>query len=246
LAPSGLAWLKELGNTVVDLLFPPHCVACDHLGAWLCAHCLDEIEAIHPPICCHCGLPVDGPGTQDLVAPICERCQEAPPQLERLMAFAFHSGPLREAIHQFKYNDLRALAAPLGKLMADGWSTLSADIHDVDVVVPVPLHATRQRQRGYNQAALLARELGARLHWPVVENVLIRTKATLPQVELNSEERQANVRDAFQCLDSRLSSKRVLLIDDVCTTGATLTAACAALRDGGAALAWAYTLARAK
>jgi len=245
-APTGLAWLEGLGNTVVDLLFPPRCVVCNRLGAWLCAPCLGEIEAIHPPVCRRCGLPVDNLEGSSSAARICERCQKAPPQLDGLLAYAFHGGPLRQAIHQFKYEDLRALAAPLGKLMADGWVALSSPDWAVDVIVPVPLHATRQRERGYNQAALLARELGACLHRPVVENILLRTRATAPQVELNAQERKANVRDAFQCMDASLSGKQVLLIDDVCTTGATLEAACAALRDGGATLVWAYTLARAR
>jgi ComF family protein len=244
-APTGLAWLQELGNTVVDLLFPPRCVACQRLGVWLCAQCLDQIEVIQPPICRRCGLPVDSLETSKHAEPICNQCQKAPPQLDGLLAYAFHGGPLREAIQQFKYEDLRALAVPLGELMADGWIGLSSPQKAADVIVPVPLHATRQRERGYNQASLLARQLSARLHVPVVEDVLIRTRATAPQVELSAQERRINVRDAFRCVDADLRGKRVLLIDDVCTTGSTLEAACAALRAGGATHVWAYTLARA-
>jgi ComF family protein len=246
LAPSGLARLKGFGDAVVDLLFPPRCVTCHRLGAWLCSHCLDEIEVIHPPICYRCGLPVNSTDPGGLAAAICGHCQQAPLQLDGLRAYAFHSGPLRQAIHQFKYEDLRALAAPLGNLMADGWAALSPPAQNIDVVVPVPLHATRHRQRGYNQAALLAREIGARLHWPVVEDILVRARATAPQVELSAQERQANVRDAFRCVDDSLSGRRLLLVDDVCTTGFTLEAACAALQDAGGVLVWAYTLARAR
>jgi ComF family protein len=169
-----------------------------------------------------------------------------PHQLDGLLACAFHSDPLREAIHQFKYQDLRSLAALLGKLMAEGWATLAPAGASVDVIVPVPLHAARQRQRGYNQSALLARELGACLGRPVAEDSLVRTKATAPQVGLNAEERRANVCDAFRCTGTDLSGKRVLLVDDVCTTGSTLESAGVALREAGTVSVWAYTLARAR
>jgi ComF family protein len=243
-------WLKELAATAVDLLFPPRCVACHRFGAWLCADCVKEIEVIHPPICPRCGLPLDSEARDNTTPPKmpfgCNRCRSAPFPADRLRAYAFHSGPLREAIHQLKYQDLRALAAPLGQLMAEGWANLSRDEDGFDVIVPVPLHRARLRQRGYNQAALLARALGAHLQRPVAEDTLVRVKATAPQVDLDAQARRANVRDAFLCSDTSLAGKRVLLVDDVCTTGATLEAASVALRDGGASSVWAYTLARAR
>lgn len=250
-APPGYGWLKELGEALLDLLFPPRCVACHRLGPWLCAACLNEIEAIRPPVCSRCGQPVAGPSHSDPIPPrrepvLCDRCQQNPPQLDGLRACAFHSGPLRQAIHQLKYEDVRSLAVPLGKLMGNSWPQLSPPDQDLDVIVPVPLHPSRERERGYNQAALLARELGLYLRRPVVENVLIRARATAPQVELNAQERRANVRDAFRCLNNNLQGKRVLLVDDVCTTGSTLEAACTALKSSGVSSVWAYTLARAK
>jgi competence protein ComFC len=169
-----------------------------------------------------------------------------PKYLDRLLAYAFHCGPLRTAIHQFKYEDLRCLAGPLGVLMAEGWSKLAAGDWEPDVIVPIPLHPKRQRQRGYNQATLLARELGCRLGHPIHEDTLIRTKATAPQVDLNAQERRDNVRDAFACRNDDLAGKRVMLVDDVCTTGATLESAAEALRSIGAKSIWAYSLARAK
>jgi ComF family protein len=243
-------WLKEIGNAVADLLFPPRCVNCHRLGPWLCANCQDEIEVIRPPICYRCGLPWDGassPATPaGQVARTCPRCRNKETSLDGLCAYAIHDGPLREAIHQLKYEDLRALATPLGKLMSQGWAALQPPDHDIDVIVPVPLHASRERKRGYNQAALLARALGAEIQRPVVEDVLARIRATAPQVDLSAEERQTNVRDAFKTVNSSLAGKRVLLIDDVCTTGATLEAASSALRASNASSVWAYTLARAR
>ncbi len=203
---------------------------------------MDAIEAIEPPVCQLCGLPHES----DRREAACGRCQVSPIQLDGLRAYAIHGGPLRQAIHQFKYEDLRALARPLGQLMADGWHRLAPSDLALDVVVPVPLHRSRQRQRGYNQAALLAREFGACLHLPVVEDAMVRSRATAPQVDLNAEERRANVRDAFGCRRGGLDGKHVLLVDDVCTSGATLESACLVLRSVGVSSVWACTLTRAR
>jgi ComF family protein len=130
--------------------------------------------------------------------------------------------------------------------MAEGWSRLVPSGPEPDVIVPIPLHPKRQRQRGYNQATLLARELGAQLGRPVVEDTLRRTKATAPQVDLKFQERRDNVRDAFVCQNAGLAGKQVMLVDDVCTTGATLESAAIALQNIGVRAIWAYTLARAR
>lgn len=165
--------------------------------------------------------------------------------LDEQRACAYHGGALRQAIHEFKYQDLQSLAVPLGRLMADHWPILAPQL-DFDSIVPVPLHPRRQRQRGYNQSALLAQELGSCLQKPVVEDVLVRIRATMPQVGLNPLERQNNVRGAFRCTSGALSGMQVLVVDDVSTTGSTLESACLALREAGVTSVQAYTLARAK
>jgi ComF family protein len=150
---------------------------------------------------------------------------------------------LREAIHSFKYYNLPDLAIPLGELMSSYWekNPLPAEI-----IVPVPLHKDRLRERGYNQAALLAKEFGKSVGLPVSENSLVRVRATQPQVDLNAQERKENVSDAFCCSNMDLKGKQVLLIDDVCTTGATLEACSVALQQVGARSVWAFTLARTR
>jgi ComF family protein len=242
----GMERLKELGREVVDLLFPPHCVACNRFGGWLCANCLQEIDIIQAPTCRRCGLPLAGTVPTEGGLPVCPQCRSLTSKLDGVCAYAFHRGPLREAIHQFKYKDLRDLAAPLGRLLSEGWVTLSPNDLDVDAIVPVPLHASRLSERGYNQAALLARELGHYLKRPVVEEVLIRVKDTIPQVGLDARARRDNVHSAFQCVNSSLAGKQVLLLDDVYTTGSTLEAAADALRTEGVSSIWAFTLARAR
>ncbi|MGQ9597816.1 MAG: ComF family protein [Anaerolineae bacterium] len=233
-------------DAFLDLLFPPHCVVCHRLGSWLCPDCQGRIELILPPLCLQCGLPLEKLSGPSYTPGACKFCHGKTTELDGLRAYGFHTDPLRKIIHEFKYRDLQGLAKPLGQMMAQGWSELAPSDWEVDVIVPVPLHPTRQRQRGYNQSALLARELGFHIRRPVVENAFFRSKPTLPQVELNFQERMANIQGAFQCVDSALAGKRVLLVDDVCTTGATLEAASAALRRGKVSSIWAYTLARAK
>jgi ComF family protein len=149
-------------------------------------------------------------------------------------------GPLRQAIHSFKYEGLRALAGPLGYVLYDCWD---AEPYPANVIVPVPLHPSRMRERGYNQSALLARELSRHTGLPVVEGVLLRILPTRPQVGLNPPEREANVRDAFRCRGETLGGQHVLLIDDVLTTGATMRACAQALLQGRAGGIWGLTLA---
>jgi ComF family protein len=163
-------------------------------------------------------------------------------QIERIRSVVYLEGAVREAIHQFKYDGRTVLVEPLVDLMAAYWTEHPMS---VDVVVPVPLHAARLRERGYNQAALLARELARRIGLPLNERVLVRQRATTPQVGLDARQRRENVQDAFSCSSNDLAGKRVLLIDDVCTTGATLEACAVALYGGGAGSVQALTLARA-
>jgi len=229
----------RIGNDVkrhlLNLLFPPRCIVCRHLGTWLCVDCVSRLPFIAGPVCRRCGTPLPQ-GT------LCARCRHAPPRMERIHSILLFEGPVRTAVHRLKYRDGRALAEPLGALMADWW-----DRHplEVDLIVPVPLHPRRLRQRGYNQAALLARQLGRHAGLPVQEKALSRVRATPPQMRLSAEARRQNVRGAFRCTDEEeIAGRRVLLVDDVCTTGATLEACANALQTAGAAGVLALTLAR--
>lgn len=232
----GLNWCT-LRRWFLDFLFPPRCVGCHRVGTWLCAECLDQIPRVEPPFCSRCGGAVQSHG-------LCVRCRTSPLHINCMRSAVYFEGVLREAVHQLKYNGRTVLAEPLGELMAAHWLQRPMP---ADVLVPVPLHAARLRQRGYNQAALLAHEMAQRVGLVVDEQTLMRRRATDPQVELNAEQRRENVHDAFHCSGSRLVGKRVVLIDDVCTTGATLEACAVALQEeGGARSVQAMTLARAR
>jgi len=148
---------------------------------------------------------------------------------------------MRQAIHELKYRNLRALSAPLAKLLRD---YLITNPVPGEVLVPVPLHRKRLRERGYNQSVLLARELGKLINLPVVDDCLVRQQHTTPQARTASvSQRQSNVTGAFTCRDGRLRDKQVLLIDDVATSGATLNVCAGATKSAGAASVWGLVMA---
>ncbi|MFQ6057611.1 MAG: ComF family protein [Anaerolineae bacterium] len=227
---------QQIKTGLLDLLFPPRCVGCRAAGEWLCPRCRAQIEFIRPPICSRCGRPTHR-------ARLCALCRRNPIPLDGIRAVAYLEGVLREAIHRFKYENLQELALPLGQMLAQ---YLARHPLPAEVIVPVPLHSSRLAERGYNQSALLARRLAQKSDLPVVENSLQRVKKTVPQIHLNAQERRENVRHAFLCVDERLRGKQVLLIDDVCTTGATLEACTIALRRRGASSVWGLVLARGR
>jgi ComF family protein len=154
---------------------------------------------------------------------------------------AVFEGSIRSAIHQFKYSYVRDLAVPLGEMLVSYWREMPVE---VDVIVPVPLHIRRLRERGYNQSALLAQHLGTSLRIRVDCDCLRRSRYTVSQTQLDAQERSRNVQGAFACVGRGVDGGRVLLVDDVCTTGATRGACCRALQEGGAASVWALTVAR--
>ncbi len=167
--------------------------------------------------------------------------------MQQVRTAVFFQEPVQTLIHLFKYENRFALGKELGELMVQAWPAWR---QPVDLIVPVPLHARRYRERGYNQSERLARYLGERLHIPLETAALQRLRDTQPQVHLSAAERQANVAEAFAVRDGvddhRLLGKHILLIDDVFTTGATLSAAAAALYRVGATAVSGYCLARAK
>jgi len=150
-----------------------------------------------------------------------------------------YRGPVVKALQRMKYEGYFGLAGELADLMAQAWPRWQ---HPVDLVVPIPLHPDRLRERGYNQSELLVRALHQELGWHIETDALERTRKTRPQIGLNKDERQENVKSAFRGDRTRFRGKHVLLVDDVCTTGATLAAAAEALHSAGAGSISAFCL----
>ena len=229
--------LQKFYKGSLDLLLPPSCVNCRSFDAWLCQPCLEQISFITGAVCEHCGTP-----RKDTPA-FCYQCESNPLTTIdgiRVAAF-FEDNPIRTAIHQFKYRDQRVLDSILGQIMANTYRRYGLK---AEIVVPVPLHKSRQKERGYNQSELLARQVGRQLDLPVNGHALTRTRNTPAQMKLTAQERHRNVLNAFHC-ERQVVNQSVLLIDDVCTTGATLDACAVALKKSGAAFVWGLTLAKA-
>lgn len=229
----------SLLTPLLDLLFPPRCVACGRAGQLLCDTCAQRVAPVPAPYCPRCGQPQ----SNDHICPSCTSLQSNPLTLAR--ACAIFQSPLREAIHALKYENMPQLAPSLTRYLHAGYAHhLVSSIHTpVSAILPVPLHANRQHQRGYNQSALLARHFTLRTGIPLREDWIVRTRDTEPQVGKNYRERQHNVADSFTATVP-LAGMTLLLIDDVYTTGATLRACASALRAAGAQEVYALTLAR--
>jgi competence protein ComFC len=231
------SWLKRLREAILDLAFPTRCVGCGQYHTLLCDSCRRSLDYFPATTCHGCGRAL-----RSGVTGLCTRCARQTPSLTGRFAVAYTTGPLRIAIHRLKYSDQSRLAEPLSLMLIGWW-------HDnplpAEVIIPIPLHPRRERERGYNQAALLARQLEPAIGLPINETILTRTRDTRPQVGLGSAERQQNVAGAFTCVDSILAGRSVLLLDDVTTTGATLEAAAYALRAAGAREVWGLTVAHA-
>ena len=226
---------NRLKGTVLDLFFPPWCVGCGVGGSFLCLSCQSSLPRLLPPICAKCGTPLSQ-GT------LCASCEDRPMEIEGIRSVFRFEGAARQAILSFKYKNVKALATPLAKLLEEYLRTHPLP---ADALIPVPLHPRRLRERGYNQSSLLAGELSKLASLPLIEGLLVRLKNTPPQTRTkSSEERQGNVADAFSCRDRRLDGRRILLIDDVCTSGATLNSCATALKVAGATSVWALTLGR--
>ena len=220
---------QTIAKALLDLVFPPRCVACRRPGEWFCQACRAQVTRV----------PFQDPD-RFLTSP--RLSATADEGIQEIRSIGYHQGVLREAIHHFKYEGVRALAEPFGEMLEAHWRPHPLP---ADVLVPVPLHARRLRERGYNQSHLLALALAERVSLPVDASMLERTRYTLPQVGLSAQERQENVRDAFASISDAPIGQRIVLIDDVCTTGATLDACAIALRERGAWTVSALTLARA-
>lgn len=221
---------------VLDLVAPPLCVGCRAVGVWLCATCAERIPLYTSAQCPCCGRPWAQSGP-------CAVCLEHPLQVHPVRSAFLFEEPIRSAIHALKYRGGTQVVETLAAPLAQAWR---AQGMTSDLLAPVPLHTRREARRGYNQAAVLARALGAQLGLPTASRALQRVRDTASQTRLNREARRQNVAEAFVVFPGlELHGLCVTLVDDVATTGATLNACAVALLEAGAQTVNAFTLARA-
>jgi len=239
--------LKFAGSVLVDLCLPRSCAGCQRIDtqpqrSW-CLECWENIPWVVSPLCPGCGRPfTDSPDSPDH---LCGECIEPAFHFDTARSAVLHEGIIRTRIHQFKFGAQMEWAPPLVELLEiayAGWG-----LPDPDLIVPVPLHLKRLKERGFNQSGLLAGEFARKLRVPVSFDAIIRKNRTRPQTRLNRRERLKNVKGAFETAGvQKVRGRRILLVDDVFTTGTTLSECARVLkRKGGASEVHAVTVTRA-
>ena len=254
--------LQRLLHGMGDALFPAKCLGCGRLfqhdretpptahpidfsaamAPHFCLRCRGRWTAVASPMCSRCGLVFKSREGEDH---LCGRCLDRPGAFTRARAAGIYDNTLKAAIHALKFKDKVSLANPLGRVLFDTFLQYWT-VGEIDVVAPVPLHRQRFRQRGFNQAYLLVRRWALPEETVIIRDLLVRTRATAPQTGLDRQQRRINIRNAFSVnRRCQTAGKRVLLVDDVLTTGATVDACSNALMRDGAERVDVLTLARA-
>jgi ComF family protein len=233
--------LGRLADGVVDLFLPKRCVCCGRAGRWLCETCAPALAPLPDTVCGRCGAPLARP------RPDCRECRGRDLAFASARAAYLYDGPARRLVTTCKFRALRSLAGEMAGLARLPFEQTVADLGGVDLVTCVPVHPDRDLERGFDQAALLARRLAELAGLPFA-SLLVRTRRGRRQSGLGAAERAANVRAAFR-LDDRMADKAgrvstVLVVDDVYTTGETLHACSSVLRHAGCE-PHAFTFARA-
>ena len=225
---------RQAGRTLLDALYPLECAGCGGSGKIICDRCAEELPELLPPYCGICAAYSE--------LELCQVCAQMGRHFEGVRAPFRYEGSIRQAILALKYGGIKAAAPQLGDMLAD---YLQSNPLPGDLIAPVPMHATRRRERGYNQAELLARRVAGRCDILYQGDLLVRTRRIDAQAGMTgAAERVANVADSVALSDrSDVRDKHIILVDDVVTTGSTLDTCAAALKQAGAASVWCLTLA---
>lgn len=237
--------MRRLIPALLDFLFPPLCHICrsfipDAGEIHICQACRDQLPLVVSPLCTRCGIPFAGAGSDH----VCGRCQTQPPHFDCARSHLLYEGAARNLLHSFKYQYKTHLRRPLALLALEGLERFITE-QAPDAIVPVPLHRSRLKVRGFNQAVLLGNIFSARLSMPMLLDGLLRIRQTEPQIELAADQRRDNVKGAFKCArPAEIADRRILLLDDVMTTGSTLDECAKELKKAGANAVIAITVAR--
>ncbi len=228
-------------HPLTKLLFPPFCFGCQTAvtGEILCHRCRSTLEFLSPPWCIRCGRPIKGSNR------LCVTCKNKPREYENIISALSYRGPLVKLLALFKYSHYDFLSSFFVSLIQEHLEGIGFCADRYDMIIPVPLHRTKQRQREYNQSALLAQKLSEKMHIPRENDILYCRRHHPSQTKMDRKAREKNVENTFA---SRrvLNGNSVLLIDDVVTTGATASACSKALKENGAGRVSVLTLARAQ
>lgn len=239
---------KTIFTSLINILYPRICVVCkDKLDNTLtpdkvlCIKCYSKIKRNLPPFCCQCGRHLTA---QNFAKNICSDCIKKPLSFDRAFSPCIYEGVIKELLHQFKYNNKDYLGYTLSKFMINFIADNKLPVNYLDLIIPIPLHRSRLREREFNQAQILGDYIARNFNKAISSNLLLRHCQTKSQTGLNTNERFLNVKDTFS-LNPRTSlrGKNIMLVDDVLTTGATSSEAARLLKKAGANIVFVLTLA---
>ncbi|MBI2083741.1 MAG: ComF family protein [Deltaproteobacteria bacterium] len=231
-------------SSILNFIFPNKCIACRIFSKEvLCASCQEKFPSLPSSYCSLCARPFFSPDPSEERGHLCGDCLVSKPPFEKVYPLGLYQGILADLVGRMKYRKEERIADLLGEWLGTKLQTQDLSI---DLIVPVPLHRERLRERGFNQAARISDAIGRILKIPVEKYDFVRVRRTPLQTTLNREERMKNLKEAFQVLDpKKIDGKKLLLVDDVYTTGSTLTAATKALLKVGVQSVSASVVARA-
>ncbi len=221
--------IRDILYKMLLLLYPNRCPVCDRVlpDALICPQCVRKLKYISQPVCCSCGKPLES-----AVMEYCADCTKTRHEYRQGRAVFSYQGPVRGILYRYKYSNRRDYTEFLASEAARLYGSWAGGL-GISMVIPVPLSAERKRRRGYNQADLFARRFAALCGLPYHPQMLIRTRNTVPQKELSAIERKNNLKNAFKINENVVNLKRILLIDDIYTTGSTIDAAALVLKQSG-------------
>jgi competence protein ComFC len=233
--------LKEIVDALLELIFPSRCAICRESSPLpLCSSCQDTFEFVKPPFCLCCGIPRLSVHEESL----CANCRDNPPSFDMIRSACIYGGTVKKAIAAYKFQGLKRLSAPFAILMTNLLES-ECILKEAELMVPVPLHRSREKERGYNQSGLLADLVSSKTGIRVQKRLLIRTRRTETMNRLKRGERFCNLEHAFSVQRNGLiEGKKVLVIDDIITTGATLHECARTLKEAGARQVFGVTIAR--
>jgi len=239
--------LNGLLKGLKELIYPEICLACKNKlcpaerGKFVCSVCWHKIQKNSPPFCVSCGRTL---AKNNLAKNICPACLKKELYFDRAFSPCAYTGVIKELIHQFKYAGKDYLGKPLGSIMNNFIREYNLPIDYLDFIVPVPLHASRRREREFNQAQVLSGHIAETFKKEVLSDALVRCRKTKTQTSLMPQDRFNNVKESFLVRDAqKIKAKNLLLVDDVLTTGATSSEAAKALKNAGANIVLVITLA---
>ena len=223
----------NIADNVIDLLFPRRCPVCGEIlshpkdSGYICPDCRGELSYVQPPFCMQCGKHVEEEEQE-----YCQDCKGHQRSFVRGFPVFVYDGAVKDSVMAFKYKNRREYASFYAGEMMDRYGEILRSLQ-VDAVVPVPVHKSRYRSRGYNQAEVLARELGHLLNVPCRSDILVRYHKTHVQKELDYRQREKNLENAFKRVQNGVKLDKVLMVDDIYTTGATMEACASVLKKTG-------------